>query len=403
LSIYRELGNLNGEAAGLYALGVGEYQRGDPAALSVLLESLALYRSVNNKTDICDVLIVISQVSTDPIQRQACLEEALVLARERGDAITMAGALDNLGNLAIDTGNFSQAHSHFEESLKLQVPLGAPGYITTLKYFADLAMHEGNLVQARALCNEVRALSEKAGTTMTWQYLWSLVELGEIELLEGNLAQVKEVFSLVIQLFQKANGLDGVIYIIERLAGRSVNQNKPERAAKLFAWADGIREKIGVRRPPFEQNSVDKDLATIHSKLNDAEFAELSEEGRAVTTEQAIALAFESIEEVIEIKLPSSTEGALPATLSSQRETQKQKYGGLTTREREVAAQISQGKSNQAIAAELYVGLKTVEAHVTRILSKLGFSSRAQIAAWAVSKGLSQAPKDLDTLGKERS
>ncbi|HXQ36417.1 MAG TPA: LuxR C-terminal-related transcriptional regulator, partial [Anaerolineales bacterium] len=62
------------------------------------------------------------------------------------------------------------------------------------------------------------------------------------------------------------------------------------------------------------------------------------------------------------------------------------------------AAQIAQGKSNQAIAAELFVGLKTVEAHVTRILSKLGFTSRAQIAAWVVSKGLAEAPQDLDTL-----
>ena len=109
------------------------------------------------------------------------------------------------------------------------------------------------------------------------------------------------------------------------------------------------------------------------------------------------------VEEITKIKLPSATETediATPAAFPSQREAEKQKYGGLTTREREVAAQIAQGKSNQAIAAELFVGLKTVEAHVTRILSKLGFTSRAQIAAWAVTKGLAEAPQDLDTLSK---
>ena len=97
LAIYKELGYQSGEAAGLYALGVGENMYGDPDALSFLLQSLALYRAINDKTDICDVLIVISQVSKDPVQRQACLEEALALAHERGDAITMAGALDSLG------------------------------------------------------------------------------------------------------------------------------------------------------------------------------------------------------------------------------------------------------------------------------------------------------------------
>ena len=91
----------------------------------------------------------------------------------------------------------------------------------------------------------------------------------------------------------------------------------------------------------------------------------------------------------------------MPPTLPSRREAAKQKYGGLTAKEREVAALVAQGKSNREIAAELFVGLKTVEAHITNSLSKLGFTSRAQIAAWAVAKGLAEAPTDLDTLTKE--
>ena len=81
--------------------------------------------------------------------------------------------------------------------------------------------------------------------------------------------------------------------------------------------------------------------------------------------------------------------------LLSEREVARHKYGRLTAREREVAKKIALGKSNKEIAAELFVGPKTVEAHVTHILHKLGFTSRAQIAAWAVAKGLTQAPADL--------
>jgi len=112
-------------------------------------------------------------------------------------------------------------------------------------------------------------------------------------------------------------------------------------------------------------------------------------------------LALKAVEEITEIKLPPVSVGDSPAAIPSRREAAKQKYGGLTTRERQVAAQIAQGKSNQEIAAELFIGLKTVEAHVTRILSKLGFTSRAQVAAWAVAKGLAEAPSDLDTLERE--
>ena len=66
-----------------------------------------------------------------------------------------------------------------------------------------------------------------------------------------------------------------------------------------------------------------------------------------------------------------------------------------------MAAVVAQGMSNKEIADELVVSIKTVEAHVSRILSKLGFSSRAQIAAWAVDKGLASAPQDLDSLSTD--
>jgi len=71
-----------------------------------------------------------------------------------------------------------------------------------------------------------------------------------------------------------------------------------------------------------------------------------------------------------------------------QRQLDKGKFGGLTMREREVAVLIAQGKSNREIAEAMTIGVKTVETYVTRILNKLGFDSRVQIATWAVEKGL---------------
>jgi predicted ATPase/DNA-binding CsgD family transcriptional regulator len=62
--------------------------------------------------------------------------------------------------------------------------------------------------------------------------------------------------------------------------------------------------------------------------------------------------------------------------------------GGLTRREQEIAALIAQGKSNREIAGELYLGVRTVEAHITRILTRLGYSSRIEIAVWAAKEGI---------------
>jgi DNA-binding NarL/FixJ family response regulator len=74
-------------------------------------------------------------------------------------------------------------------------------------------------------------------------------------------------------------------------------------------------------------------------------------------------------------------------TLTSRRAA-KQDFGGLTAREREIAALVAQGKSNLEIASELVISENTAERHVANILAKLGFSSRSQIAVWAVGKGL---------------
>ena len=66
----------------------------------------------------------------------------------------------------------------------------------------------------------------------------------------------------------------------------------------------------------------------------------------------------------------------------------KQEYGGLTAREREVAALVGQGLSNREIAEKLFVGERTIESHVSNIFNKLGFSARAEVRKWAREKGL---------------
>jgi DNA-binding CsgD family transcriptional regulator/tetratricopeptide (TPR) repeat protein len=77
-------------------------------------------------------------------------------------------------------------------------------------------------------------------------------------------------------------------------------------------------------------------------------------------------------------------------TPPTPRRAAKQAFDGLTAREREVAALIAEGCSNRILAERLVVSERTIAKHVENILSKLGFSSRAQIAVWASEKGLAE-------------
>lgn len=75
-------------------------------------------------------------------------------------------------------------------------------------------------------------------------------------------------------------------------------------------------------------------------------------------------------------------------TRPSARQAERHAYGGLTEREREVALLVAHGRSNREIAAALVLTERTTKAHVGSILSKLGFTSRTQIVAWAIENHL---------------
>ena len=58
----------------------------------------------------------------------------------------------------------------------------------------------------------------------------------------------------------------------------------------------------------------------------------------------------------------------------------RKRFDTLSAREREVALAVGRGLANAEIAAELYMSVATVKAHVSRLLTKLGVENRVQIA-----------------------
>ena len=61
--------------------------------------------------------------------------------------------------------------------------------------------------------------------------------------------------------------------------------------------------------------------------------------------------------------------------------------GGLSQREAQVAAYVAQGLTNRQIAAAEHISERTVETHVRHVFAKLGFATRAQLAAWQAAGG----------------
>ncbi len=62
----------------------------------------------------------------------------------------------------------------------------------------------------------------------------------------------------------------------------------------------------------------------------------------------------------------------------------------LTSREMEILLLMTEGKTNQEIADELYIALKTVKTHVSNILSKLDVQDRTQAVIYAFKHSLAK-------------
>ena len=80
--------------------------------------------------------------------------------------------------------------------------------------------------------------------------------------------------------------------------------------------------------------------------------------------------------------------GALPDLERLAQLAGSPRLGGLSRREREVLTLVAAGKTNRAIAAELFISEKTVARHVSNIFTRLGLSSRSEATAYAYRHGL---------------
>ena len=107
-------------------------------------------------------------------------------------------------------------------------------------------------------------------------------------------------------------------------------------------------------------------------------WAELSVEGDPVKA-RALAEEAAAVAQRLGLRPTAAAAGAVLARLVDPSDP-------LTRREREVAALVAEGRSNRDIADALVLSERTVETHVSRILAKLGLSSRTQLAAWTLTR-----------------
>ncbi len=140
------------------------------------------------------------------------------------------------------------------------------------------------------------------------------------------------------------------------------------RAARLMGAAATVRSGSTQHLAHAMTDTIGERVRSqVRDVLGDKSFRSAFDSGGALTFDEAVRFALGT-------EAPAQPKAAAAAP--------------LTRRERDVARLVAAGYSNKRIAAELVISIRTAESHVDHILTKLGFTSRAQVASWVSARRL---------------
>jgi predicted ATPase/DNA-binding CsgD family transcriptional regulator len=205
---------------------------------------------------------------------------------------------------------------------------------------------------------------------------WVALAQGDLELARSSLTESMRLSLATGQRLPVARGL-------EALGVLALAQGDPARAVRLEGAGLALREAVGeVSRPPASARTGAM-FEAAREQLGAPAAAALLAEGAAMGRDDAIRYGTEA---AIAASPGGVADGPARGGAGSSAGQLPRPAGGapsvLTVREHEIATLAARGRSNKAIADELVISPLTVARHVANIFTKLGFSSRAQLAGW---------------------
>jgi predicted ATPase/DNA-binding CsgD family transcriptional regulator len=223
-------------------------------------------------------------------------------------------------------------------------------------------------------------LAERHGAQSSMGYgLWSV---GIAQWRAGEFAQATRSLRRSVHLFLPLRDLTGVSFGVQALSWCAAFAEPGERAARLLGAAQAVWRTSGAKVDETNAYSMfdTRSEAVLREALESGPsgpetFENAFAEGASYSFEQAVALA-----------LGEDDEAGGSEAASASVQVRGGAPGGLTRREREVAALLAEGLSNKEIATRLVISQRTVETHVDHILGKLGMTSRAQVASWVAEQ-----------------
>ena len=221
------------------------------------------------------------------------------------------------------------------------------------RFRAEVALAGGELLDARRFADD--AVSTAAGTFLSD----ALTVRARVAIAQSEPEQAERDAHDALACAADIEAYLLIPDVLECLAALAGDVGGHGEAARLFGAAESIRQRMGSVRFKIYDAGYEGAVAALRNILGQNDFDSAWAEGAALSSDEAIAYAQRG---------------------RGQRKRPASGWGSLTPTELDVVGLVSEGLTNNDIATRLFVSPRTVQTHLTHVYTKLGLTSRVQLA-----------------------
>ena len=227
-------------------------------------------------------------------------------------------------------------------------------------YVAQAALARGDLTAAR------RWADDAVSTTKGWWLSLALTTRARVAITQGEPGQADRDAHEALAVTAGTQAYTGAPDTLECLAALAVDAGSHHEAARLLGAGQAIRQRSGEVRFKIFDATYEAAVAALRDTMGENDFESAWAEGVGLSTDEAIAYA---------------------QRRHGERKRPASGWASLTPTERDVVRLVSEGLANKDIATRLFVSPRTVQTHLTHVYTKLGLTSRVQLAKEAARHG----------------